>query len=109
MKTFSLSGHEDGTVTAPINFAFLGIMDKHVTDYSMLDKDYWNRTKISGKDNLFVRIDEEGQETTDMNEKYTQSNLIYDSINEIFNQHIYYLLLTILYFKSQCIVPIFNI
>ena len=75
MKTFSLSGHEDGTVTAPINFAFLGIMDKHVENYSMLDKGYWDRTQISGKENLFVRTDENGKATTDMPEfKYQYDN-----------------------------------
>lgn len=75
LTSFSLTGHEDGTVTAPVNFSFLGIMDKHVPDYSMLDKDYWQRTKISGKDNLFVRTENDGKQTTDMNEqKYQYSN-----------------------------------
>ncbi|MBP5427641.1 MAG: hypothetical protein J6Y29_07155 [Clostridiales bacterium] len=71
MTSFSLTGHEDGTVTAPINFSILGIMDKHVVGYSMLEKNYWNRTKISGKDNLFVRTDATGTVTTDNKAKYT--------------------------------------
>lgn len=71
LTSFSLTGNEDGTVTAPIEFSFLGIMDKHVSNYSMLDKDYWKRTAISGKDNLFVRTDTDGQKTTDnIEEKY---------------------------------------
>lgn len=61
MTSFSLTGHEDGTVTAPISFSILGIMDKHVVGYSMLEKDYWKRTSISGKDNLFIRTQSTGK------------------------------------------------
>ena len=75
LTSFSLTGNEDGTVTVPVTFSFLGIMDKHVENYSLLDKNYWKRTTISGKDNLFTRIDESGKNTTDKNEKkYDQKN-----------------------------------
>lgn len=71
MTSFSLTGHEDGTVTAPISFSILGIMDKHVVGYSMLEKDYWKRTSISGKDNLFVRTTPTGKITTENLSSYT--------------------------------------
>lgn len=71
MTSFSLTGHDDGTVTAPISFSILGIMDKHVVGYSMLEKDYWKRTAISGKDNLFVRTEPTGKVTTENISNYT--------------------------------------